>query len=79
MRTNKIVLLGIIMTIIPCIAFAQNGTNSPYTRYGYGILADKAFISQRGMGGIGYGLRNSQLINPMNPASFSSVDSEIRN
>ena len=75
MRTNKIVLLGIIMTIIPCIAFAQNGTNSPYTRYGYGILADKAFISQRGMGGIGYGLRNSQLINPMNPASFSSVDS----
>ena len=53
---------------------AQNSTNSPYTRYGYGILADKAFISQRGMGGIGYGLRNSQMINPMNPASFSAVD-----
>ena len=75
MRINKIVLLGIILAIIPCIVSAQNGTNSPYTRYGYGILADKAFISQRGMGGIGYGLRNSQMINPMNPASFSSVDS----
>ncbi|MCL1933793.1 MAG: hypothetical protein FWF53_08320 [Candidatus Azobacteroides sp.] len=75
MHVNKIVFLGIIVWIIPVITVAQNATNSPYTRYGYGILADKAFISQRGMGGIGYGLRSSQLINPMNPASFSAVDS----
>ena len=75
MRINKIVFLGVILCIIPCVVFAQNSTNSPYTRYGYGILADKSFISQRGMGGIGYGLRNSQMINPMNPASFSSIDS----
>jgi len=27
------------------------------------------------MGGIGYGLRNSQMINPLNPASYSVVDS----
>jgi len=75
MRTNKIIFLGLILSIIPTVLFAQNSTNSPYTRYGYGILGDKSFISQRGMGGIGYGLRNSQLINPMNPASVSSVDS----
>ena len=75
MRTNKGILVGIILWMIPFMMFAQNATNSPYTRYGYGILADKAFISQRGMGGIGYGLRNPQMINPMNPASFSSVDS----
>ena len=75
MHINKIVFLGVILWIIPGIAIAQNSTNSPYTRYGYGILADKSFISQRGMGGIGYGLRNSQMINPMNPASFSSIDS----
>jgi hypothetical protein len=57
-------------------AFSQsNNTNSPYTRYGYGQLADQTFASQRAMGGIGYGLRNSQLINPLNPASFSAVDS----
>ena len=71
----KLVFLGIILGIIPCTVFAQNSTNSPHTRYGYGYLADKAFISQRGMGGIGYGLRNSQIINPMNPASFSNIDS----
>jgi len=71
----KSVFLGVILWIIPVIAFTQNNTNSPYTRYGYGKLADKAFITQRGMGGIGYGLRNSQMINPMNPATFSAVDS----
>jgi hypothetical protein len=56
-------------------AFSQsNNTNSPYARYGYGVLADQTFASQRGMGGIGYGLRDSKLINPLNPASFSAVD-----
>ena len=56
--------------------FSQSdNTNSPYTRYGYGQLGNQAFASQRGMGGIGYGLRNSQMINPLNPASFSAVDS----
>jgi len=74
MHTIKSFFIGIILCIIPVIAFTQNSTNSPYTRYGYGNLADKAFISQRGMGGIGYGLRNSQMINTMNPASYSAVD-----
>ena len=75
MHKIKLVVSVIILLTIPSISFAQNNTNSPYTRYGYGNLADKAFAAQRGMGGIGYGLRNPQLINPMNPASFSSVDS----
>jgi hypothetical protein len=57
-------------------AFAQNNnTSSPYTRYGYGQLSDNGLAAQRGMGGIGYGLRNSKLINPLNPASYSAVDS----
>jgi hypothetical protein len=53
----------------------SDNTNSPYTRYGYGQLADQSFASQRGMGGTGYGLRNPKDINPLNPASFSTVDS----
>jgi hypothetical protein len=75
MHTVKSVFLGILLGITPLLTLAQNSTNSPYTRYGYGNLADQSFISQRGMGGIGYGLRNPQLINPMNPASYSTVDS----
>ena len=54
---------------------AQNSTNSPYTRYGYGDLANRSFGAGRAMGGVGIGLRSSQQINPMNPASYSSMDS----
>ena len=75
MSKNKLVWVVIALMIIPNIAFTQNNTNSPYTRYGYGSLADKAFASQRAMGGIGYGLRNPLMINPMNPASYSGIDS----
>jgi hypothetical protein len=64
-----------ILFSFPVFSQQNNNTKSPYTRYGYGKLADQTFGSQRGMGGIGYGLRNSQMINPLNPASYSSVDS----
>lgn len=75
MHKVKIIFTAIILTVIPSILIAQNNTDSPYSRYGYGNLADKAFAAQRGMGGIGYGVRNSKIINPMNPASYSNVDS----
>ncbi|MDR3218632.1 MAG: hypothetical protein LBU22_06560 [Dysgonamonadaceae bacterium] len=75
MCKNKIIFFAIILTIIPGFVQAQNSTNSPYTRYGYGNLSDKATATQRGMGGIGYGLRNSQIINTSNSASFSNIDS----
>ncbi len=68
-------LLLFAIVLMPWIAFAQNTTNSPYTRYGYGKLANQASGNQKGMGGIGYGLRDSRNINPINPASFSRVDS----
>lgn len=71
----KLVWLAVALAILPNIAFTQNNTNSPYTRYGYGSLADKAFTSQRAMGGIGYGVRSPYMINPMNPASYSGIDS----
>ncbi|MDR0698234.1 MAG: hypothetical protein LBG28_03290 [Tannerella sp.] len=54
---------------------AQNSTNSPYTRYGYGELANRSFGAGRSMGGTGIGLRSSKQINPMNPASYSCMDS----
>lgn len=50
-------------------------TNSPYSRYGYGVLRDQSVGPSKGMGGIGYGLRHKQGANPMNPASYSNVDS----
>lgn len=55
-------------------AFADNGINSPYTRYGVGLLADQSLGINRQMGGIGYGLRSHKYVNILNPASFSEAD-----
>ena len=71
----KLTLSVLLLTFFQTVLLAQNTTNSPYSLYGYGELVDPSFGAQRAMGGIGYGLRESNIINPLNPASFSRVDS----
>ena len=56
-------------------AFAQNGINTPYSRYGFGIQADRANGFNKGMAGVAQGFRDGQIINAQNPASYSAVDS----
>jgi len=74
LRIGKFILLGVLMmTQLPI--WAQNNTASPYTRFGYGELADRSFGAGRAMGGVGIGLRSPKQINPMNPASYSCMDS----
>jgi hypothetical protein len=75
MLKRKRVVAVSILVIIPLTILAQNNTNSPYTRYGYGELADRSFGAGRAMGGLGYGMRSNKQINPLNPASYSSIDS----
>ena len=71
----KLTLSVLLLTFFQTVLLAQNTTNSPYSLYGYGELVDPSFGAQRAMGGIGYGLRESNIINPLNPASYSRVDS----
>lgn len=54
---------------------AQNVTNSPYSQYGYGKLADQSNGASRGMNGLGIGLREGNQVNFLNPASYSATDS----
>ena len=75
LKIRKTVLFVGILGCLQVSMMAQNSTFSPYTRYGYGIIADQSFGAGRSMGGIGYGLRSSKQINPMNPASYSCMDS----
>ena len=56
-------------------ASAQSGTNSPYSQYGLGVLSEQAQGFNRGMNGLGLGLRQSDQVNMLNPASYSAVDS----
>lgn len=52
----------------------QNTTITPYSRFGYGVLNDYTSSSQRAMGGVGIAMNDSRQINPMNPASYASID-----
>ena len=72
-KCNK-TIFALLFMMIAGVAAAQNGVNSPYTRYGFGQLSDQSTTANRGMGGISYGLRN-KLINVGNPASYSAIDS----
>ena len=67
-----ILLIGLIASVV---MIAQNNTNSPYTRYGYGHLEDDCFSRSQAMGGTSIGLRTKNSINSTNPASYSSIDS----
>ena len=75
LKINKILIASGLLLFVSIALSAQNSTNSPYTRYGFGAIADRSFGAGRSMGGIGYGLRSPRQINPMNPASYSSMDS----
>lgn len=68
-------LLVLLLMILSTAAFAQNNTNSPYTRYGYGQLADQGASNSKAMGGVAYGLRDKYHTNFVNPASYTAVDS----
>lgn len=71
----KQTLCAFLLVVISMAAIAQNTTNSPYTRYGYGQLSEQNFGNSKAMGGIAYGLRNGSQINPLNPASYTAIDS----
>ena len=71
----KHTLCALLLTMVTGMAIAQNNTNSPYTRYGYGDLSDQSFGNSKAMGGIAFGLRDGAQINPTNPASYTAIDS----
>ena len=56
--------------------FAQtNGSNSPYSRYGVGLLADGGNAFNKAMAGTAYGMADSKQLNTLNPASYAAIDS----
>lgn len=64
-----------VLSGLMTMTYAQHNTSSPYTRYGYGNIIDGGYGQSRAMGGLSYGVRPSQYINAVNPASYTSIDS----
>ena len=71
---KKITIVALMCAAV-LTANAQSGTNSPYSQYGLGVLSDQSQGFNRGMNGLGLGMRFSNQVNTLNPASYSAVDS----
>lgn len=71
---NKQIFTILLSLIAFTGIYADNGINSPYSRYGVGILSNQGLGINRQMGGLGYALKSNSYINTLNPASFSAAD-----
>lgn len=63
-------LVVILIILISCQVFAQQGTASPYSFYGIGSLTFRGTVENRSMGGISNYI-DSLRINLRNPASYA--------
>lgn len=71
----KRICFFIILLVFAGQSEAQTNTNSPYSRYGLGMMSQPGFTQNRAMGGAGIALSSDRHINYLNPASYSATDS----
>lgn len=72
--------IGGVLLLVGLLSFGNVSaqvvnTNSPYSRYGLGDRESIGYTKSQAMGGVAYALRDKNMINGVNPASFSSQDS----
>ena len=71
--SGGLALLALLLTLDSAAQVVN--TNSPYSRYGLGDRESIGYSKSQALGGLSYGLRDKNMINGVNPASFSSQDS----
>ena len=64
----------LLALLSPICVWAQNGTSSPSSRFGYGEMNDNLPVAYRSLGGISTGMRKNYAINPAQPASYTACD-----
>lgn len=68
-------VIGIVLaSAVSMVAFAQSGTNSPYSQFGLGVLSEQSSGFNRGMNGLGLGFHEGNQVNYLNPASYARLD-----
>ena len=82
MRHIKLGFLAIIITILSYSSLSAQGTVSPYSAYGVGIMADRGYAANLGMGNAGIAYGSPWYIPSLNPAllgsqTFSSFEAGI--
>jgi len=71
----KRILGCLLVSAVATATLAQGGTNSPYSQFGLGELTLRGGGFNKGMNGLGIGLQNGTVVNPLNPASYAAIDS----
>lgn len=74
MLVRKIQLVALLAAFSSGV-IAQSNTNSPYSQYGLGALADQSTGFNRGMNGLSLGFHDGGQVNYLNPASYAAMDS----
>ncbi len=73
---KKRLFSGLLLAAMSLTTVAQVSlTLSPYSQFGLGTLAEQSLGFNKGMNGLGIGMRDGKIVNVLNPASYSAVDS----
>ena len=75
MRLYKNLFITAILAAMIAMPAAAQNEQSPYSKFGYGMVKDYATSMQRSMGGVGIAMTGGRQINVMNPASYAGIDS----
>ncbi|HNX66148.1 MAG TPA: hypothetical protein PKH02_04655 [Bacteroidales bacterium] len=76
MKTNKLtILISALLLISPALAYSQEYSVNPYSIFGVGDVNMTDGGRLAGMGGSGISLRNGRVLNTLNPAALSALDS----
>lgn len=70
-----ILLSGLVLFSSVSTTLSQTRTSSPFSRFGIGEINHGGFGRNNAMGGTGIGIRSSQHLNNLNPASYTAIDS----
>ncbi len=73
---KKRLFSGLLLAAMSLSSVAQvSSTLSPYSQFGLGTLSDQAVGFNHGMNGLSIGMRDGKIVNVLNPASYSAIDS----
>ena len=74
MRNRYLLITILLLSVLFPAVIAQKQINSPYARFNIGVLEPQGSFKSRAMGGTGTALRDNRSLFYMNPASYSSID-----
>jgi hypothetical protein len=76
MKTNKLsILISAVILAIPALVYSQEYSVNPYSIFGIGDINMTDGGRLAGMGGSGMSLRGKRVLNTLNPAAISALDS----